>query len=290
MNWNHYASLLAVLEHGSLSAAARQLGVTQPTLSRHVDEAELGLGQKLFVRSHVGLEPTEVAGQLEPLLRQMASLDHAIVRASSAGGSTGVRGTVRVSASEVVGVELLPSIFAELGERHPELELELSISNRVEDLVRHDADIAVRMVRPTDNALVSRYVGESHVGMYAHQCYADRYGVPCCVKELDGHRLIGFDRLTPALRALLQRTPELAALRFHYRAASDLAQLALLRAGAGIGLCQQRIAARDPALLPILPKDFIFPLSVYLVTHEDLRHEARIQVVMDALEAGLRVG
>lgn len=287
MNWNHYASLLAVLDHGSLSSAARELGVTQPTLSRHVDEVERALGRTLFVRSHAGLQPTETAHQLEPLLRQMGNLDQAIVRAASSGGTEEVRGTVRVSASEVVGVELLPAIFSTLGASHPALELELSLSNRLEDLARHDADIAVRMVRPTDNALVLRHVGESHVGMYAHRDYADRHELPTCPEALQTHRLIGFDRLTPALRTLLKQTPSLAALHFHYRSSSDLAQLALLRAGAGIGFCQRRIATRNAALIPVLPAHYGFPLPIYLVTHEDLRHEARIRAVMDALGEGL---
>ena len=280
--WDLYRSLHAVLREGSLSGAARALGLTQPTIGRHVDALEAALGRRLFLRSQRGLVATEAARQLLPYLEALAATSAALRRAVAATeGSVG--GTVRITASEIVGVERLPPILAALRRRHPGLELELALSNEVEDLLRRDADIAVRMVAPAQEALVARRVGSAELGLFAHAGYLAGRTPPARVGDLAAHDLIGFDRETPALRAFLAGYPWLAAATFAFRAGSDLAQLAAVRAGVGIGVCQVGIAARDPALVRVLPADFAPGLPTWVVMHEDLRATPRVRAAFDLL-------
>src|SRR5690242_466234 len=167
-DWGLYRSFLAVLQEGSLSAAARSLGLTQPTIARHIEGLEASVGFELFIRSRQGLSPTEAALELKPHAEDLAATAATLMRAAS-GRAKAVRGTVRVSASEIMGAEVLPPILATLRERHPELEVELMLSNTVDNLLRRDADIAVRMVEPAQEALVTRHIGTVTVGLYAHR-------------------------------------------------------------------------------------------------------------------------
>ena len=284
--WDLYRTFLAVLREGSLSGAARALGLTQPTVSRHVEALEAAVGLDLFVRSQRGLDPTEAALELRPYAETLAATTAAMLRAASGHGSA-VSGTVRVSASEVVGVEVLPPILTALRARHPHLTIELALSNAVEDLLRRDADVAVRMVEPTQEALVARRVGTIPLGMHAHRRYLERRGVPATLEDLARHDVIGFDRETPAIRAMLRRVGGVDRALFALRSDSDLAQLAMIRAGFGIGVCQVPVAARDPGLVRVLADSFTLPLPTWVVMHEDLRSSPRCRTVFDALVEGM---
>lgn len=285
-DWQWYRSFLAVLDQGSLSAAARALGLTQPTLGRHVDALEAALGLKLFVRSHDGFAPTDAAVSLRPYAAGLADTAAALLRAASSHGE-GVRGTVRITASEVVGVEVLPPILATLREQQPELSIELVLSNEVDDLLRREADIAVRMTRPTQAALVARRIGGIEVGLHARPDYLARCGTPKRVADLARHTLIGFDRETPWLRRLQQQLGGIGREQFALRADSDLAQLAAVRAGFGLGFCQATLARRD-GLVRVLPRPFSFTLDTWLAMHEDLRTSPRCAVTFAALVDGLQ--
>ncbi|MCX5571324.1 LysR family transcriptional regulator [Kaistia nematophila] len=285
-SWDHFRSFLAVLGDGSLSAAARSLRLTQPTLGRHVDELEQALGVVLFTRSRAGLTPTEAALELAPHAETMAAAAEALVRAASAEAAED-RGTVRLTASEVVGTEILPAILAPFMERHPGIAVELVVSNRNEDLVRREADIAVRMARPTQGALLARRIGTIDIGLHAHRRYLARRGTPGTLAELDGHALIGFDRDSPAIRALQQLGLPLSREMFSLRTDSDTAQLAAIRAGLGIGGCQSPLAARDPELVHLVPAEFAYPLECWVAMHEDLGTVRRMRLAFDHLVAGL---
>jgi DNA-binding transcriptional LysR family regulator len=284
--WELWRSFLAVARHGSLSAAARALRLTQPTLGRHVDQLEQALGAPLFTRSPQGLQPTEAALALVPLAEAMDSAAEAMTRTAS-GPAGEVAGSVRITASEVVGAEVLPPIFAGFADRHPGVAFELNLTNRPEDLLRRDADIAVRMVRPTQTGLVARRLGETTVGLYARRDYLEARGAPGTIEDLARHRLIGFDREPVPVRAVqgspLRPTREM----FSLRTDNDLAQLAALRAGYGIGACQIGVARRDPELVRVLPDGFAVPIEVWLVVHEDLRADVRVRRVFDWLAEGL---
>lgn len=285
-DWDLHRTFLAVLREGSLSAAARALGLTQPTVSRHIDALEAAMGLTLFLRTQRGLAPTEAALELGPYAETMAATSAAMLRAASGHGAA-VRGTVRIGASEVVGVEVLPPILAALRERHPRVTVELALSNSVEDLLRRDADIAVRMVAPVQDALIAKAVGEIPLGLHAHRRYLERRGTPMTTGDLAHHDLIGFDRETPAIRALLKHFPGFERSAFALRADSDLAQLAMIRAGFGIGGCQVPIAARDRDLVRVLADAVAPVLPVWVVMHEDLRSSPRCRAVFDALVEGL---
>lgn len=284
--WDLYRTFLAVLREGSLSGAARALGVTQPTVARHIDALEAFVGYDLFLRTQRGLLPTEAANDIRPHAESLAATAAALVRAASGHGAA-VRGTVRISASDVVGVEILPPILADLRARHPDLAVELVLTDHVEDLLRRDADVAVRMVEPTQAALVARRVGVLPLGLHAHRRYLDRRGSPETMSDLAGHDLIGFDRQTAAVRAIGARLglPEGAA--FAFKADSNVAQLAAIRAGVGIGICQVGIARRDSDLVRLLPEAVSVDLPVHVTMHEDLRSSPRCRAVFDALVAGL---
>ncbi|WP_374485864.1 LysR family transcriptional regulator [Zoogloea sp.] len=285
-DWDLYRSFLHVLREGSLSGAARALGTTQPTIGRRLEALEAALGCTLFIRTPTGLQATDTARRLAAPAEAMAAQAGALRRAASAGQDE-IAGTVRLTASETIGGEVLPPILAELQAAHPAIRIELALTKRNEDLLQREADIAVRMVRPSQEALVARRIGTLVIGLYAHRRYAERRGLPSVIDELDGHALIGFDRDAGALRALQQSGLPLTPEGFAFRCDSEHAQHAALLAGLGIGACQSGIAARHPALLPVLPGQVRFELEMWLAMHEDLRNEPRIRRVFDFLADGL---
>jgi DNA-binding transcriptional LysR family regulator len=285
-NWSHYRSLLAVLREKSLSAASRTLNLTQPTLARHIDALEAALGLELFTRSQQGLAPTEAALELAPYAESLEANTAAMLRMASGLGKI-VQGTVRISASEVVGAEILPPMLAELRRQHPALEFELVLSNALDNLLRRDADIAVRMVEPVQEALVVRKLGAISLGLYAHRDYLAHAGVPTNFDDLAAHSLIGFDRETPAIRAMRGRALGGDAMHFAFRADSDIAQWRAIKAGFGIGICQVALAKQDSALVPLLPGVFEFKLGVWLAMHENLRATPRCRAVFDGLAVRL---
>jgi DNA-binding transcriptional LysR family regulator len=285
-NWEWYRTFLSVSETGSLSAAGRALSLTQPTVGRHIDSLETALGLKLFTRSFDGYAPTEAAAELLPYASSVAATAAALRRVASSIGD-GVRGTVRVTASDVIGVEVLPPVLSALRAAHPELVIELVLSNAVDDLLRREADIAVRMVQPTQDALVARRVGVIDIGLFAHQRYLDAQGVPQSVDGLHGHALIGYDHHSAVVRKWLAHFPAFARDQLALRCDSDLAQLGAIRAGLGIGWCQAGLAARDPQIVRVLPQECSLPLETWIAMHEDLRASPRCAVTFAALVAGL---
>lgn len=280
--WDLLQTLLGVLREGSLSGAARLLGLTQPTVGRHIAALEAALGQVLFTRSPTGLLPTETALALRAHAEQMETAAAALQRAASSRG-TQAAGTVRVTASEIVGIEVLAPVFAALRDSHPGIVLELALSNRVQDLLRREADIAVRMTPPEQGQLIARRIGAIDIGLHALPGYLDRHGRPASFAELAGHTLIGFDAVTPFIRAGSKRLGGITRDSFALRCDSDLAQLALIRAGAGIGVCQLPLARREPVLERVLADQFTWPLETWVAMHEDLRQNAACRVVFDAL-------
>lgn len=287
IGWELYRSYLGVLSEGSLSGAARALGVTQPTVGRHIAALEQALGLTLFTRSQQGLLPTDAARELRPYAEAMQHSAAALARAASGHGE-GVRGTVRVTASEVMGVEVLPPLLAQLQARHPGLTVELALSNRVQDLLHREADIAIRMTEPRQEALIARRVGVVALGLHAHASYLQAQGTPTSLAELAHHRLIGFDQETPFIRAARKLLPPWRHEDFALRSDSDLAQLALIRAGGGIGICQVALARRTPQLVHLLAPQFSAGLDTWVVMHEDLRNSPRCRHTFDALVAGLQ--
>ncbi|HEY3889131.1 MAG TPA: LysR family transcriptional regulator [Caulobacteraceae bacterium] len=284
-DWGLYRAFLTVLDTGSLSGAARALGLTQPTVGRQIEALEASLGAVLFTRSPGGLRATEAALALQPHAQAMASAAEALLRTAS-GEAEQARGVVRVTASHIVGAEVLPPILTRFHEAHGDVIIELDLSDRQEDLLRRDADIAVRMARPTQGALTARRVGSVPVGLFAHRRWLERHGAP--VRLEPGLAGIGFDRNVQMLAALRDLQLPLTREHFAFRSDNDLAQLAALRAGFGIGGCQYGIARRDPDLIPVLTDAFRFDMEVWVAMHEDLKSSLRMRLMFDALVEGMQ--
>jgi DNA-binding transcriptional LysR family regulator len=285
-SWELYRSFLAVAREGSLSGAARRLHLTQPTLGRHIQTLEDASGVALFTRSSSGLAPTAVALDLVPAAEAMEAAAAALVRAAS-GAADDARGVVRLTASEMMGGEVLPAMLARFRAAHPGIVLELALTNRTEDLLRRDADIAVRMARPRQEALVARRIGTVGIGLYAHRRYLAMHGTPRSLDELLRHQLIGFDRDTTSWNSVGGPAPGITRESFAFRCDSDLAQLAALRAGLGIGGCQHGIARRERQLAPVLPRELALSLEMWLAMHEDLRASRRVRLLFDHLAGEL---
>lgn len=287
INWTLYHSFLAVMEQGSLSGAARVTGSTQPTIGRHITELEKVLNVSLFIRTQTGFVATDVAHELLPHAQQMAATAASIQRSAQRVGE-GVSGSVRISASEVVGVEILPPVLAKLRHTYPELVVELVVSDAPHDLLYREADIALRMFRPTQNAFVARLIGQLELGFYAHRTYLNQHSAPRTVADLSKHTLIGFDTMSDYIRNHTAAFPmTLDRTLFQYRSDSSLAQLAMLRAGVGIGVCQSGLVADDPEIISVLPGQLALSLDMWLTMHEDLKRNRVCKTVFDFLGVAL---
>lgn len=280
LSWDDQRAFLAVLEEGSLSAAARRLGVAQPTVRLRVETLERSLGITLFTRSSQGLRPTAQARALGDHVRAMAHASDAFLRAAAAPPDAAA-GVVRLSVAEFVGVEVLPPMLASLRAAHPGLAVEVELSNASANLAEQEADVAVRMHRPSQETLVARKAGEVALGLFAHRDYLARRGTPQVPEDLAHHDLIGPDR-SVADRALAE-----AALppgtRFAFRTDSHPAQLALARAGLGIAVVHRPVGLADGRLRPVLPDLLVASLPLWVVTHRDLRHVPRVRAAFDHL-------
>jgi DNA-binding transcriptional LysR family regulator len=285
-DWHLFRSFLAVVREGSLSQAARALGTTQPTMGRQIAALEASLGVTLFIRSLDGLAPTDAALRLIPWAEAMAAAVEAALRSAS-GEASEEQGTVRITASDVIGARVLPPILTSLHAAHPRISVELALSNRNEDLLRGDADIAVRMVRPTQGALVAKRIGRIDVGLYGHRRYLKTHPMPRRLEDLRQHVLIGYDREQAYLQLFERMGVALTRDMFAFRADSEPAQLAALSAGYGIGVNQLGLARGDKNLVAVLHSQFIFTMEMWLVMHRDLRGSRRVRLAYDHLAVEL---
>ena len=289
-SWDLYRSFLSVLKEGSLSGAARSLALTQPTVGRHIDALEQALGLALFTRSQTGFIPTEAAYELESYAQTLAATSSALLRAASSmgrDGERGIHGTVRITASEVISAEVLPPIVARLSRSHPRIQIELAVSNKLENLLRRDADIAVRMTRPEHEALIARRIGNIELGFFAHRSYLKRRGTPLKWADLAGHTLIGVDNETAYTRAMRARFGAPPREDHQLRSDSDVVQLAAIRAGVGIGICQAALGRRHGSLVRVLPELMSVQLDTWLAMHENLRNNPACSTVFGVLADGL---
>ncbi len=280
-DWTLWQSFLATVETGSLSAAAARLGATQPTLSRHIHELEKELGLGLFRRVPRGLEPTEVALGLIDDARRMGEAAHAL-SLKAAGKTETVAGTVRIAASVVMSNMVLPAIIADLRLLEPEIQVEIVASDEAQNLLRRDADIAVRMFDPTQNALIARKIGASRLDLFGAPRYIERRGRPKILTDLLDHDVIGFDRGEAILKGYAYHGFPVTREHFPLRVDDQMVYWHLLRAGAGLGFAQCLIA--EPAGLERLDIGMQVPdLPIWLVMHEDLRAQPRVRRVADFL-------
>jgi DNA-binding transcriptional LysR family regulator len=286
LDWNLIRVFVAVGETGSLSAAARALGSSQPTVGRHIDELEKALGQVLFLRGKRGYELTEAGAAL--MARGQAAVDaFAAVARAAAGQEERMAGTVRIAASDVMAAFVIPGIMAELAVEEPGIEVEVVASDLVENLLRRDADIAVRMVQPTQQDLIARKIMDIPMRLCASKSYLDRRGRPKTAEQFLAHDLVGFDRNDLVLRGFAEAGVTVTRNAFRFRTDNQIVYWNAVRAGNGIGFSMVPLIAMFPDMEMIMPDVHPPDLPMWLAMHRDVRSNARIRRVADFLGQGL---
>ncbi|WP_082448218.1 LysR family transcriptional regulator [Xylophilus sp. Leaf220] len=281
-DWTLLRSFLAVLDAGSLTAAARSTGMQQPTLSRHVAELESQLGAPLFERTGRGVTPTAAARAVVGAARQMQEAAAAVQRDLAAARSA-AHGTVRITTSEAAAAWLLPPVLARLGQAHPQIQVELVASNDLSNLLRRDADIAVRMVRPVQQSLVARKLGEVEVVAAAHPRYLRAAPPLRSPDDLPAHRLIGFDRDETILRGFARAGLALARGDFALRTDNHIVYGRLVAEGAGLGFVARYAIDHWPGVVAVLPGFRPGALPCWLAVHREIRVDPRVRTVYDFL-------
>ena len=285
-DWALVKSFLAVLDAGSLMGAARSIGGQQPTLSRHVAELEAQLGTPLFERTGRGVTPTAGALAIAEAARQMEQGANALAR-TLAGQRDQTTGTVRITTSMVAATYLLPPVLAALHEQEPGIQLELVASNQITNLLRREADIAVRMVRPEQTSLVARKLGNVGIGAYAHERYLLHAGTPREPMDLARHTLIGYANDDLIERGFAAMGLPLRRENFSLRTDDQVAYGRLVAEGAGIGFVAHYNAPYWPGVRRVLPQLAIPPLPCWLAVHREIRSSKVVRRVYDYLAEAL---
>ena len=286
-DWNLLRSFIAVYEAGTLTEAARRLATTQPSVGRHIRELEGALGEALFVRLPGRLKPTQRAHALHEAVAPMklATLQAARLFADA---REQLVGTVRIAVSEVYATHVVAPWVAQWLAEQPELEIELSVSNRSDNLLRRDADIAVRFFRPEQDDVIAVCVGRTELGLYAHESYLARHGEPQGFDLPEGSFVAGFDRETSPIAPLFRGAPPPQPVRFRLRTDAILARQAAVETGLGVGVYLADVAAGRPGLRRVLADRFGLPQEVWLCAHPELRRSASMRFVWGRLEQALR--
>jgi DNA-binding transcriptional LysR family regulator len=286
LDWSLLRNFLAVAETGSLSAAARALGTSQPTLGRHIRALEEQVGAELFTRQARGLALTATGQALLPAAQRMRDAAAEIARTGAARAGQ-LEGTVRVTASRVVAHYLLPQVLADLRRAEPAIRIDLVPSDESENLLYRAADIAVRMYRPTQLDLVARHLGDLEIGIFAARGYLDGRQRPESLDDLPALDLVGYDRnplIVETMRAMgYPATRDWFALRCDDQAA----YWALVRAGGGVGFMPRAVGAADAAVEELLSGAGLPRLPMWLAAPEAMRRSPRIARVWEALASGL---
>lgn len=281
-DWSLIRSFLAALDHGSLLGAARALNSSQPTIGRHIAELESLLGVVLFERTGRGLLASDVALRLADSARAMETGALQLARNVSM-AQAGVSGTIRLTASQPVACVLLPPVLARMRLALPEIQVELVVSNEVSNLLRREADIALRMVQPDQATLIAKRIGKVTLGAYAHRDYLRRRGTPKQPPELLEHELVGHDHSDAILQGFAAFGYPVQREKFAFRTDDLTAYCEAVRAGLGVGFLADYVARADSTLVPILPMLKIPPLPMWLAVHREIRTSRRIREVYDFL-------
>ncbi len=290
IDWSLIQSFARVARAGSLSAAARLHGVSQPTLGRHIRALEVALSQPLFSRTPTGQSLTPMGARL---LEHARAMEDAAARISlaAAGSSARLEGTVRITAARIVSHYHLPPILARLRSQEPGIQIDLVASDEAENLMFREADIALRMFRPEHGDLVAQKVADLPLGLYGARSYLDRVGRPETPEALMRLAFVGLDRSDLMIRVMAANGFVVTRDFFGLQCEDQLVNWALVRAGAGVGGFQRAVADADPVVERIAPFVQLPVLPVWLVVPEALRHVPRISRVRDALaEEMARIG
>jgi DNA-binding transcriptional LysR family regulator len=280
--WTLIRSFIAVLDAGSLMGAARKLSAQQPTLSRHIAELEAQLGVPLFERTGRGVVPTAAALRIAAAAREMEGGAVALRQALDSERNQ-TEGTVRISASQVVATVLLPPLIAKLQLEEPGVQIEVVASDAITNLLRREADIAVRMVRPEQSSLIAKKLADVPIVTCAHQSYLARAGTPKRPEDLFKHRLIGTDRNDGIIRGFAAMGYTVTKGNFVVRSDDNLVTGQMIAAGCGIGFAAAYNLRYWPGVVPVLPTLKIPPLPCWLAVHREIRGNAIVRRVYDYL-------
>jgi len=286
LDWSLVQAFLAVAREGSLSGGARALGISQPTLGRHIARLEAETGMVLFARQPRGLDLTEAGQALLPGAERMAAA-MAEMALAAAGRDEALTGTVRITASEVVAHHILPGIVAGTLRDVPGISVEIDASDATGNLLFREADIAVRMYRPEQLDIVTRHLGDIEIGCFAATSYLEARGRPRDVAELAEHDMIGFDRSELMLRAMRGMGWPVVREDFRLRTDDQVAYFEYLRAGCGVGFFQAHVGRAAEGIEELLPDLSIPGLPVWIAAHEKVRRIPRVDLVWRLLERGL---
>ena len=287
VSWIWLRSLVAVVNTGSLSAAARAIKATQPTIGRHIRALEKQLGETLFDRRPDGLVPTTRGTEI---YERAAAVDEAIAGLTSSIGSQSpeVSGVVRITSSMLFTVELLPALLSQLLRENPLLQIELIPSDDVRNLLRREADLAVRLARPIQPEVIASKVGDVTLGLYAHRDYLARCGTPRSASQFAKHDLIGYQDAAATVGRLAEMGLPVDPAKVRIYSENLLTHVSMLRAGCGIGACEVWLADRHPELRRIMPNVDAAAWPVWIAAHDDLHRSRRFRLVFDYLGDRLR--
>ena len=281
-DWNHVLAFLATAEEGSLSAAARALGRTQPTLSRQVAALEEQLDVTLFERAHRSMALTDSGRELLGYVRKMGDAAAGVSLAAS-GQATRVEGHVSVTATEMFAAHHMPAIIERVWAQAPGVHLEVIPANESLNLHRREADIAIRHARPEHGDLIARHIGDSGGRIYASRQYLDRIGRPTKPEELVNADFIGFETREQLVPFYNEMGVPVTVDNFRVYCGSGMLILALATYGLGLAVLTDDMAAGRPDLEVVLPSLPRIPIPVWLITHRELHTSRRIRVVFDTI-------
>lgn len=285
-DWNQVRSFLATVEEGSFSAAARVLGLTQPTLGRQVAGLEADLGVTLFERVGKALVLTEAGHELLASVRAMGQAAGQL-SLTAAGQSQTVEGMVRLTVGDAIATYILPKMLARLRDAAPGIEVDVIVSNELSDLRRREADIAIRHVRPSEPDLIARLVRDGVARLYATPAYLARHGWPVSGTALQGALIVGIDRSERLLEVLRAHGLAVERQNFRHYTNNTVVGWEMVKEGLAIGIMMEEVAALTPGVVPVLPDFRPIPVPIWLTTHRELNTSRRIRLVYDFLAGEL---
>lgn len=281
-DWSHVRAFLATAEEGSLSAAARVLRQTQPTVGRQVTALEQALGVTLFERSGRSVALTDAGREM---LGHAKSMREAAMHLSlvASGQSQSIDGTVRITASEVFCTHVMPAVLLRLREVAPRLEVDVVSADDLRDLQMREADIAIRHVRPEQPELVARLVTETKAHLYAAPGYLAERGRPGSVADLAGHDFISFGDISRMIEFFAEQGVQLSPDNFRMGSSSGSAAWAMVEQGLGLSLMADQVARRCPGVERVVTALEPVRFPIWLATHRELHTSRRIRLVFDLL-------
>ncbi|SDQ76808.1 LysR family transcriptional regulator [Pseudovibrio sp. Tun.PSC04-5.I4] len=283
LSWDLIAVFVAVAETGSLSAAAKRLHQSQPTIGRQVKAIETALGVSLFYRHQRGLGLTEDGQALLLPAKAMHSAAAQFLLQVEGRKQEGLSGTVRITASHVISNYVLPKLIAEFRVDHPAIQVDLVSSDDAQNLLFQEADIAVRMFNPTQLDIVAKKIGETPLGLYASQAFLNRVGVPKTREDLFALDWVGYDQSDMIIRGMIEAGLTVDRDFFSVRCDDRVVYWELIRAGCGVGLGQIGIGSKDKGLVRLEVEEHLPALPVWLASPHTLKQVPRIKLLFDYL-------